>query len=352
VNTNGAVQAFNQNPYFENALTTPWIPANGATLTTTTPTAFQGSYSLKVTPNGTTAVPTALSEEVPVVTGQVLTYGLRIQVVTGATYQAGVSWYDSSHTFLSSSLATTAITANIWTVMTGTATAPASAVYARLNSSINATPPAANTWVIDSATIGRALNQVVTTSPVVIPSGGYAWLKDPLRPALNVRVDCRRPGSRAANGVAFIGLDSRTRKSNSTAMVVNNSPYPAVVSRARQAFTSTLHLVARTWTDRDALDALLANGSALLFQLPSQYGEADRYYQVGDEQDARIYVNHAKQPRAYSLPLVSVLAPAGSAQAPYGARLQDLCNRPAYATLAAVTSAGITWQQLAQGAIG
>jgi hypothetical protein len=158
----------NANPYFESPLlASSWVGTNGAVLTSDATQAHEGGYSLRVTPNGVSAVPQAQSEEIACVAGQdVAIYGW-LRSNTAATRTLNVFWFNAAHTFLSSSPISTALGAGTWTQYGPTTfTAPATAAFYRLVSNDPGTPTAANFWNLDQA-IATSPSAFATTGPLV-----------------------------------------------------------------------------------------------------------------------------------------------------------------------------------------
>jgi hypothetical protein len=192
-----------------------------------------------------------------------------------------------------------------------------------------------------------------TSGGVSVPSLGACQLKDPLRPGSNVRVDFAfdpNPLCTPSEGVFFQSMDAESQSPNAAVFNVNNQAAPLAVSKVRSSITSTLTLVSRTFADRDRLDALLAPGSPVLFQVPAEYGITDRYLSVGAETKSRVLPDHRFPIRVFSLPFSAVSAPGGSMQGTVGARWSDTCNR--FASWSAVNGAGLTWIQVLDGLAG
>lgn len=177
---------------------------------------------------------------------------------------------------------------------------------------------------------------------VTVPSSGAAWLKDPLRPAGDVRVELGKPGAACSTEqrVWFVGFTEETYAADSSAFEVVDAPRPDVAASVRKDATGTLLLATRTLADRDRLLAMLAGGTPLLFQAPPEYGWPDRYLAVGDVVVSRIAADHRKPWRRLALPFVVVDAPAGPAEGVPGVRWDDMCNQ--YATWQQFDASGLT----------
>ena len=119
--------------------------------------------AIAITPDGVTAAPGASSDLSPVVPGATYTGVMRVLVPAGSPdLRLLVNWFDAASAYLDTSIgAFTAFTANVWTQVADTFTAPASAAYAQLWAWYGTMPTAAdvvNVWDIK-------LVDVLETSP-------------------------------------------------------------------------------------------------------------------------------------------------------------------------------------------
>lgn len=350
----------NINTQFSGGVQEPWVPTLGTGTTTamlyTTfyPTLAPASYVMTMHGDGATANPQIHAEYVPATPGATLTFSAMLNWAVAGTQAVtvGIAWYNSSQTLISSAGTVQTLTGGVLTTVTYSLAAPANTAYAVPFVQINGTPAAGNLlWVGVNALTSAAAT--ATSSPVLVSSNGACWLKDPLRPANNVRVDLwivPDPTCTPSEGVFFVSLDPEQMPANAAMFNVANSPYPVVVSRVRSSDTSKLTLASRTFADRDRLRALLSPGSPLLWQVPGEYGSPDRYLGVGTVDITRVHPDHRFPIRIFGLPFGTVLAPVGPAQGVAGARWQDACD--VYASWSAVNSAGVTWTQVLDGAIG
>lgn len=320
----------NSNPYFENARITPWVGSNNVTMVASTTQAHSGLYSLRLVGDGVTAGPTALSEEVAAVAG--LTYsvsGWMWSTLSSTTRRIGINWYDGTHAFLSGSFVTPSISATTWTKLTGSFAAPANTAFAKINTSDTGTPVNTNFWYVDEVTLSVTVLATATSSVVIVAGNGYGWLKDPVRPANSIRLEMDRPAlstrTRHTPGVAYLGLGDQVSAANMTLFNINNSAYPVAVTRVREAVTTSIKLFARTPDDVSRMETLLANGSAVMLQLPAAYSEPDRYSIVGNTTKSPVFVDQRRPGRLFSFPLATVTAPAGPSQGAAGVRWTDLC---------------------------
>lgn len=333
----------NLNPYFENGTKGGWVGQNNATFSVTNAQFHQGLWSGQVTPDGITAVPQAMSEEFPVLPSKAYTFGSWLRSTSAATRVAGIFWFNAAHAFVSSNTVSTALLAGVWTQYGPIVyTSPSTAAFARIKTNDPATPAAANTWQIDEATVSTTVNVSVSSAVVIVPGNGLGWLKDPVRPANSVQLDCRRVQISnlitGGAGVAYLGLGDQVYASNSGLFNIGNNAYPIGVSRPREAATSSLRVLARSAPDVAAIKALMAPGSAMLLQLPALYAEDDRYIWPGTLTQSFVFNDQRRTRRGFSFPFAGVQAPVGPMQGTPGIRWTDLCGHQS--TWGAVYAAG------------
>lgn len=192
----------------------------------------------------------------------------------------------------------------------------------------------------------------VTSAPVTLQAvPGVGWLKDPLRPANNLRLatDERSlnfvcDGGRA---VFFVGMSGRRYKNDSTHFDIPGSAVGDVAYSTRKAYQATLRLATQATEDQLAMDALLAPGSPLLLQLPAIYDEPDQYLDIAEVQADRVSVDHQRSWRAYTLPYNLTTAPDSPSQGPAGTRWRDLCGGVGqYPTWTALKAAGLSYRDV------
>jgi len=186
-NVDGAFTPGNTaSPYYSNALnpnmgmeagTEGWSGQNGATITTSSQYAYTGSYSLQVTPDGTTAYPGVWSVLVPVNVNYPYSVSAWFYCPTGyaAGAEVNILWYDAAQAYLSTSSPPQAVPlpAGQWTQVTFTGvTPPAGAAYAALAAQLSGTPPASAVFCVDEAAITTGSSAVKT---------GLVTLETPVR---------------------------------------------------------------------------------------------------------------------------------------------------------------------------
>lgn len=341
----------NANSQFTTGYQDPWFSTDPTV--TVRSTGVRGSFGtdfLAVQSAGSASTVSVRGEEIPANAGPVFTMAAVVSSNASQSVTIALNCLDSTGAIIANGTTTATVLAS--TTLTCTVTAPANTVSVRPVLGMTGTPPASTILSFASATVTNQPGSA-TSNGVVVASLGSCWLKDPLRPASNVRVDFAfdpNPQCMPTEGVFFQSMDTEQRAANAASFNINNQDTPVVVSKSRSSLTSTLTLVSRTFPDRDRLTAALQPGSALLFQVPDQYGVPDQFLSVGATQVGRVLPDHRFPIRVFSLPFQATAAPGGPMQGTVGTRWQDTCNR--YATWAAVTGAGLTWQQILDGAAG
>jgi len=328
----------------------PWYTTAPATVQVRVTSNTSGADFLSIQSDGATATPTLRGEEIPATPGAVLTLTAVVSANVSQAVIIALAALDATGTIIANTTASGTAFGPI--TLTTSTTCPANTVSVRPVIAVNGTPAASTIVSYSSAAVTNAAGSA-TSGTVTVQSLGSCWLRDPLAPANNVRVDFAfdpNPQCTPTQGVFFQSMDVESRGANAATFNVNNQVLPVVVSKKRSALSSTLTLVSRTFADRDRLNTLLAPGSSLLFQVPSTYGVPDQYMSVGTTQVSRVLPDHSFPIRVFSLPYVQTAAPGGPSQGVLGTRWQDTCNR--YATWAAVNSAGLTWVQVLDGAAG
>lgn len=326
----------------------PWYPTT-STVTAQIRSLRNGTYYLALIADGA-ATPTMRAENVPATPGATFTFTASLSASVSQSVTVGLIFRDSAGAILSSP-GTTNTVLNQATYSTAQV-APANTVSVQPYVQMTGTPAAGVVVSVFSAAVTNAAGSA-QTGGVTVQSLASCWLKDPLRPGNNVRVDFAfDPNAQCTptEGVFFQSMDQEQRGANAATFNINNQAQPVVASKVRSSVTSTLTLVSRTLADRDRLNAELEPGSPLLFQVPAEFGVPDRFLSIGTTAVSRVLPDHRFPIRVFQLPFASVAAPGGPMQGTVGARWQDMCNR--YASWSAVTAAGLTWTQVLDGAAG
>lgn len=152
--TVGGVQGrdpLNLNPYMETDAT-DWFAAGGA-VTRSTAQFHQGVASLLLTPTGSDATSIAQMTAFTPVTELVdYTVSTWVRCAVSRNMSMDIAWYDADQVLIATSTVfTTALTANTWTLITQTWTAPAGTAFARPRFYMTGTPPANNLLYLDEA---------------------------------------------------------------------------------------------------------------------------------------------------------------------------------------------------------
>ena len=191
---------------------------------------------------------------------------------------------------------------------------------------------------------------VVTAGPYTLASNGGFWLRDPLRPCNDRRVElCFDPAVPCVpgQGVFFADMQAETYAANSAKFLPTKAALPILVSRQRREPDSALTLVTRTFVDRDNVLATANPGSPLQWAAPPAYGIPDRYMGVDAVQVSRGVPDMTFQPRLVQLPFSTVDRPVGSSEGACGLRFMDLCD--SYATWDLAAASGLSYATLVTG---
>lgn len=190
-----------------------------------------------------------------------------------------------------------------------------------------------------------------SSTPITLANDGGFWLKDPVRPCNDRPVPlCQASGvpECGADGILFVGIGPEVYASNSFSLRPMNRRRTIAVTRPRGDATTALRLQTLTFAARDELLELVAPGTPLLFQGPSEYGIPDRYMDIRDVQVSPELSDLRIQIRSETLPYNTVDRPAGPTQGICGTRVADICDlHPTWDALAAT---GFTWDDLVRGA--
>lgn len=192
----------------------------------------------------------------------------------------------------------------------------------------------------------------ICTEDVTVACDGCFRLGDPVRPCNDIRICLCADGSECGGtgGLFFGGMTADVYADNSGNMLPVNGIYPIHVTRNRRSATGSFEVIPTSFADRDALLALLAPGSTLLWRGPAEYGTGNRYLNIGEVPVAPGLSDLRFQPRLVSLPFVVDKAPPGPSEGVCGARVKDLCEE--YQTWDELIAAGITYADLLRGDAG
>lgn len=144
----------NANPYFETDVSN-WTPVGG-TFVRSTAQFHQGVASGLLTPDGVTASVSALAEKDPVTVGLSYRASAWLYCAVARSINVQILWYDSLDALLSTSSTSVSVTANTWTLLDGTFTAPALAATGALRVSMGSTPLASHLLYVDEARLRQS----------------------------------------------------------------------------------------------------------------------------------------------------------------------------------------------------
>lgn len=154
------VTTLNSNTGFETGLS-PWA-VTGGTVAQSAVRSHSGTYSAQLTPSGSAAQVYIQSEQVAVTAGNA--YAARCWVwftnAVTSNFSMSVNWFDSTHTYLSTSSVTVSATAGAWQQVVNSFTAPASAAYASLVPTLSGTPAAGQVWYVDDCSLTNSVTSI------------------------------------------------------------------------------------------------------------------------------------------------------------------------------------------------
>lgn len=144
-----SVGVMNANPYFETDVSN-WTPTGASVVRDGT--AFEGSFSMLVTPDGVTSGPQVVSEEVVVVAGSTYTVNAFYRLGGGGTgsRDVGVLWYNAAHSLIGTSVVSMSSGPGIWSPTLTSYQAPIGAAFARLVTRGTGVLAGSNVWRIDA----------------------------------------------------------------------------------------------------------------------------------------------------------------------------------------------------------
>jgi hypothetical protein len=199
----------NANSGFETDLS-PWTAVTGTTTRVNTQ-ARSGSWSMQITPNGTSPTPRAESERMPVTAGRPYRAQGWLRCTAARNAALNVNWYSSSNSYLSTSSNTAAVPANTWTFFSAVFTAPAGAATGQLAPSLPGTPPASDLLFVDDvefqrddATGVRAYGSAGTSGRMTAVNEGGS----PAYPVLRLDGPVANPAIEQVNTGAILTLDA------------------------------------------------------------------------------------------------------------------------------------------------
>lgn len=140
------------NPGFETG-TTRWTGEHGATIAQSSAEQYEGAFSVKLTPDGTTSEPELRGPFTQVTPGVAYRATAHIQSTNAKSVSCHIAWYDASETFLSGTDTDyVAAAAGVWeTRDSGSHAAPSGATQAKARVVILGTAAATDTLYVDLA---------------------------------------------------------------------------------------------------------------------------------------------------------------------------------------------------------
>lgn len=159
----------------------------------------------------------------------------------------------------------------------------------------------------------------ISSSSVIIESGEDGWLKDPLRPYRDLKLDnCSVHSPQCLStdaNVFFQRLGVETYASASGVFPTVDAARGIVVGQTRKDQESSLGIASRKLSDITRVRDLLSPGTQNLLQLPTRYGWGittwgTDYIQVFDDTSQRLGDDMGKPYRLWTLPFTAENAPA------------------------------------------
>lgn len=341
--------AISTNPFFETNAA-GWTATNGTAVRVCS-IAHEGSCSLQFTPSGTGFGPEVSQTFTGLAANVETTLSAWVRTAQGwnsVRLIISVSYADGTFEDIQSDVEI--LDDAEWRFIEQTFIPRTAVTSATLRFKVSGIPP--NTVIFNIDEIQATQPQTLATSAcdlATVPSEDV-WLKSPLNPCDDVKVGLCSPlleDCEEDTRVSYVGTDADEYAPNTTLLNPVNRRRPIAVNRVRRDATSALRLLAHDCEARDAVLAANEPGDPLLFQAPADYCIEDRYISVGVERVDRLSIDQREDFRLITLPYAVVDRPEGPANGVCGARIRDLCDL--YATWAAITIAGLTWQDLLLG---
>lgn len=323
--------AINSNTGFETSLA-PWVGVNGAASQSG---AFfhSGAFSALLVPAGT-AASAYISDTTPYTTLQP-----GVEATLDAWFFTPQGWnaiYTSVQVQYSDGVLETftseiyPIRLSTWQLVRLTFTPPRAATILEIQAGTTGLATNFINMYIDDISLRQPQPVAGSACDTVTVTSDSVWLKNPLRPCLDVEIGLCSPAMdfdcEEDSRVSYAGMADDELAANTVLSEPANQVYPIPVSRQRRAPTSELRLIAHDCDARDEVLAVNDPGTPLLFQAPADYCIPDRYISVGTETEARISRDQREDFRVMVLPYAVVQRPEGPADGICGARIMDLCD--------------------------
>jgi hypothetical protein len=164
----------NLNSDFETSLT-GWTGSGATIARVATPgtAPFDGSWSMRITPDGVAQFPNAGSDLIAVTTGQEYVLEGWLNCVTARSVALNINWFDAGSAYASTSSNDVVVAANTWTWFQLTATAPVGAAFANLAPTVTSFPPASDVLYADEIVFRRSSERAMPAEfPFDIRVGG------------------------------------------------------------------------------------------------------------------------------------------------------------------------------------
>lgn len=204
-----------------------------------------------------------------------------------------------------------------------------------------------------------------TSNTVTLNSNGDGWIRDPLEPSLNVRIDFSGDlfdfCAEDIDQVVFGGFDRRQFENSSGIFDIIGAQRVQTVAQVRKRYGTTMILVTKTFNDLDAVENILASGRPLLLSLPVVYDFGRPFgtdwIAVFDVDQSVIGVDGRVTARTWTLPFRLAYPLRDTSEGGQGgngigggdATYAVLAASALGLTYAVTAASGETYQQVAQG---
>lgn len=351
----GVETALSTNGDFEIGSVAPWTPFGG-TFATSNTFAHSGTFSGLFTPDGTTQSGGIVYPAIPGIVANVpltaSTWVLSPQGYNAVQIQLTLSNADGTVTTILSDVEI--IDDAEWRYITMTTTPTQAATLSDFRVVALGIAPNTTLFYFDQVQVTQ--EQPVTVNvctTVTVTDTTNVRLKDPNNPCNDLVIGLCSPiwgDCPDDTRISYAGQSADTRPPSTLVIDTLNREFPIPVNRSRRSPRTELRLIAHDCEARDAIIQINDSGDVLLWQLPAEYCQADRYITVGDETETRISVDQREPFRLMSMPYITVERQSGPANGVCGTRIQDLCD--IYTSWQSMVIAGLTWRDLLLGAAG
>jgi hypothetical protein len=209
------VTTLDSNPTFESGIS-PWT-VTGGTAVQSTAQAHSGFYAAQLTPDGVSSATVFTSEQAAVNPNTTYYVSTWSWVTNGsANWSVSVNWYNSSHTFISSSTVTPrGVAAGLWFQFGTLFTSPSNAAFGQMVVTLGGTPASSNIWYVDDAYWSAQVNQF-TVNP--LPDSASNPFSASVCSSLSLTLD---PGTATAETIGVLSVSATSPGYSSCTVTVS-----------------------------------------------------------------------------------------------------------------------------------